>query len=113
MPYLQRKARPTEIHTPWFRKGAYNVDGYGKLSICSQCKRLFNKWDARVKVVRGVQVVLCSWCFNGVEPCKVCKKFYNYGSLDFTRICEDCRNTGRDLKWQDKRREIKVIQFHK
>jgi len=110
MPYRQRKARPTEIHTPWFRQGSLNVAGYGKISICSQCKRMFNKWDAHVDERRGV---LCSWCWNNVEPCKVCKLFYPYGSLDYTKICEDCRRSGRWLTWEDEQGITKVINLHR
>jgi hypothetical protein len=97
---------------PWFRspKGSTNVSGYPNLAICARCKRLFNKWDAKQSPYEGI---LCLWCWNDVEPCKVCGVFYTYGSLDFTHICTDCRKTGRDLKWQDKRREIRVIDYHR
>jgi len=113
MPYM-RKARPTELHTPWFRsvlgKGTTNVASYGKLAICGRCGRLFNNWDARYSPREGV---LCVWCWNNVEPCKYCGTFYPYGSLDFTKICDNCRNSGRWIMAEHDKKKIKVLPYRR
>lgn len=101
------KARPTNIRVPWFKspRGTTDVAGYPRLAICARCKRLFNSWDAHHSKLEGI---LCAWCWNNVEPCKVCGHFYPYGSLDYTKICENCRNTGKWIDWENNRKDIKV-----
>ena len=113
MPHRQTKARPENPRVPWFRsligKGTNKVQSYSHLAICGRCARLCNNWDTR----NDSGIVLCHWCWNDVEPCRVCGTFVKYGSLDYTKICTNCRNTGRWLKAEDESGKIRVNQYHR
>jgi hypothetical protein len=85
---------------PWFRKGGSTAD-YPTLCICNRCKNLMNVWD--YQYYGGV----CGRCFYNKELCVVCNRGFPIGSLDYTRICQDCRNSGRWMRWMAGRHELR------